>query len=229
MIQELTFQKFFRSMRKSWYWFILVPLLLISLTYLLSNYVIKPLYTSQTQILVSTKSQSNELQTSDNVRSSIQLSDTYSTTLNSSRTLQNVINRYDLNLSSTALAKKVTVSGNVNSLVFTVTVVDKNPKMVETVANGIATVAQKDFPSLFSGTKIIKLESASKAVKTSNLTRYMLAFAFGIGIGIGIGIAIIVALLRAHYDNFIRQKENLEEMGLVFLGDLPVFKGGRSK
>ncbi|MBC2372998.1 capsule biosynthesis protein CapA [Listeria booriae] len=219
MKQGMKTKQILRSFKKSWYWLVIVPAILIMLTFGIEKFWITPNYTTSTQVLVTTVTSKNEVQASDNVRSSIQLSDTYSTTIGSARTMQEVIDKYDLNMTPEELTKKVTVKGNVNSLVFTITVVDSNPEQAEIIANGIASVVQSDFPELFSGTKMINLEKASKSVAVSSLTKYILAAGFGLG------IALVIVLYRASYDNIIRQRESFDDMGLRFLGDIPLIEG----
>ncbi|CAM4089350.1 YveK family protein [Listeria booriae] len=219
MKQGMKTKQILRSFKKSWYWLVIVPAILIMLTFGIEKFWITPNYTTSTQVLVTTVTSKNEVQASDNVRSSIQLSDTYSTTIGSARTMQEVIDKYDLNMTPEELTKKVTVKGNVNSLVFTITVVDSNPEQAEIIANGIASVVQSDFPELFSGTKMINLEKASKPVAVSSLTKYILAAGFGLG------IALVIVLYRASYDNIIRQRESFDDMGLRFLGDIPLIEG----
>ncbi|EUJ43237.1 capsule biosynthesis protein CapA [Listeria booriae] len=219
MKQGMRTKQLIRSLKKSWYWLIIVPAILVMLTFGIEKLWITPDYTTSTQVLVTTATSKNEAQASDNVRSSIQLSDTYSTTIASTRTMKEVIDKYHLDVTPEELADKVTVKGNVNSLVFTITVVDENPKQAEIIANGVATVAQTDFPDLFSGTKIINLEKAGEPVAISNITKYILASGFGIG------IALIIVLYQASYDNIIRHRVNFDDLGLRFLGDIPLVEG----
>lgn len=219
MKEGIKTKQMLRSFKKSWYWLVIVPVILVILTFIIGKFWITPTYTTSTQVLVTTVTPKNETQASDSVRSSIQLSDTYSTTIGSARTMKEVIDKYDLDMTPAELTKKVTVKGNVNSLVFTITVVDSNPKQAELIANGIASVVQSDFPELFSGTKMINLEKASTPVTVSGITKYILAAGFGLG------IALVIVLYLASYDNIIRQRESFDDIGLRFLGDIPLIEG----
>ncbi|MBC1458784.1 YveK family protein [Listeria newyorkensis] len=219
MKEAMKTKQILRSFKKSWYWLIIVPAILVMLTFGIEKFWITPNYTTSTQVLVTTVTPKNETQASDSVRSSIQLSDTYSTTIGSARTMQEVIDKYNLDMTPAELASKVTVKGNINSLVFTITVVDSNPEQAELIANGIASVVQSDFPDLFSGTKMINLEKASEPVTVSSMTKYILAAGFGLG------IALVIVLYRASYDTIIRQRESFDDLGLRFLGDIPLIEG----
>ncbi|KGL37372.1 capsule biosynthesis protein CapA [Listeria newyorkensis] len=219
MKEAMKTKQILRSFKKSWYWLIIVPAILVMLTFGIEKFWITPNYTTSTQVLVTTVTPKNETQASDSVRSSIQLSDTYSTTIGSARTMQEVIDKYKLDMTPAELASKVTVKGNINSLVFTITVVDSSPEQAELIANGIASVVQSDFPDLFSGTKMINLEKASEPVTVSSMTKYILAAGFGLG------IALVIVLYRASYDNIIRQRESFDDIGLRFLGDIPLIEG----
>ncbi|WP_430535624.1 Wzz/FepE/Etk N-terminal domain-containing protein [Listeria rocourtiae] len=220
MKEAMKTKQILRSFKKSWYWLIIVPAILVMLTFGIEKFWITPNYTTSTQVLVTTVTPKNETQASDSVRSSIQLSDTYSTTIGSARTMQEVIDKYNLDMTPAELANKVTVKGNINSLVFTITVIDSNPEQAQLIANGIASVVQSDFPDLFSGTKMINLEKASEPVTVSSITKYILAAGFGLG------IALVIVLYRASYDTIIRQRESFDDMGLRFLGDIPLIEGG---
>ncbi|MBA3925825.1 YveK family protein [Listeria rustica] len=219
MKEGMKTKQILRSFKKSWYWLVIVPAILIMLTFGIEKFWLTPNYTTSTQVLVTTVTPKNETQASDSVRSSIQLSDTYSTTIGSARTMQEVIDKYDLAMTPEELTSKVTVKGNINSLVFTITVVDSSPEQAELIANGIASVVQSDFPDLFSGTKMINLEKASEPVTVSSITKYILAAGFGLG------IALVIVLYRASYDNIIRQRESFDDIGLRFLGDIPLIEG----
>ncbi|WAO20459.1 YveK family protein [Paenilisteria newyorkensis] len=219
MKEAMKTKQILRSFKKSWYWLIIVPAILVMLTFGIEKFWITPNYTTSTQVLVTTVTPKNETQASDSVRSSIQLIDTYSTTIGSARTMQEVIDKYKLDMTPAELASKVTVKGNINSLVFTITVVDSSPEQAELIANGIASVVQSDFPDLFSGTKMINLEKASEPVTVSSMTKYILAAGFGLG------IALVIVLYRASYDNIIRQRESFDDIGLRFLGDIPLIEG----
>ncbi|EMG26694.1 capsular polysaccharide biosynthesis protein [Listeria fleischmannii 1991] len=219
MTQAQNMNQFLRSIKKMWYWFIIIPLVLVALTFLITHFVMKPTYTTSTQLLVTPPSTENASQTSDNVRSSIQLADTYSTTITSARTLQEVIKQNKLDISAAELANKLTIKSNTNSLVYTVNVRDSDPEMAQKIADGVGEATKKDFPKLFNGTKVVVLEKADTAYVVTNLMKYILS------IGLGFGLAMVIILIQMSYDNVIRQKENLMNMDITFLGDIPYIEG----
>ncbi len=219
MMHVKSINQFFDSLKKLWFWFIIIPLVLVTLTFLTTHFLVKPTYSTSTQLLATPANTENASQTSDNVRSSIQLADTYSTTIASSRTLQEVIKMNNWDMSTAELADKITIKSNTNSLVYTISVTDGNPKVAQKIANGIAEVAQKDFPKLFNGTNIIILEKADTAQTVTNVTKYILAA------GLGLGLAVVIVLLQISYDSVIRHKEALTDLEITFLGDIPYIEG----
>ncbi|MBC1475130.1 capsule biosynthesis protein CapA [Listeria grandensis] len=220
MRQVITINSFLRGLKKMWSLLIIIPVVLILVT-AVSTLWAKPIYTSSTQVLVTTTTQKDEMQSFEGVRTSIQLSNTFSTTLASARTMQGVIDKYKLDITPSELAKKVTVASGENSLVYTITVTDRDPSKIKQLTNGIAEVSQKDFTKLFSSTKMVVLEKASTPVEASNLIKYILAGMFGIV------LAFVLIILQASYDNTIRQKVAIDELGITFLGDMPFIKGGK--
>ncbi|MBC2326407.1 YveK family protein [Listeria booriae] len=219
MKQVITINSFLRSLRKLWSLLIVIPLLLIVVTLAVSTLWLKPIYTSSTQVLVTTATKGDEMPSFEEIKTSIQLGNTFSTTLGSARTMQGVIDKYKLNKTAAELAKQVKVTSSENSLVYKITVTDSNPRKIEKLTNGIVEVSQKDFAKLFKSTKMVILEKASVPAKVSNLIKYILAGLFGIV------LAFVIVILQASYDNTIRHKTAIDELKLTFLGDMPFIKG----
>ncbi|MBC2034927.1 YveK family protein [Listeria booriae] len=219
MKQVITINSFLRSLRKLWSLLIVIPILLIVVTLAVSALWLKPIYTSSTQVLVTTATKGDEMPSFEEIRTSIQLGNTFSTTLGSARTMQGVIDKYKLNKNATELAKQVKVTSSENSLVYKITVTDSDPGKIEQLTNGIAEVSQKDFAKLFKSTKMVILEKASAPAEVSNLIKYILAGLFGIV------LAFVIVILQASYDNTIRHKTAIDELELTFLGDMPFIKG----
>ncbi|MBC2005596.1 capsule biosynthesis protein CapA, partial [Listeria booriae] len=81
MKQVITINSFLRSLRKLWSLLIVIPILLIVVTLAVSTLWLKPIYTSSTQVLVTTATKGDEMPSFEEIRTSIQLGYTFSTTL----------------------------------------------------------------------------------------------------------------------------------------------------
>lgn len=216
-MQQALGEQFMRQLKRKWWVLCLFPFLLLTGTWVVTTYFLSPIYSSTTQVLVTTPvGEDNAVQGYDNIRSSIQLSETFSTTMSSSRTIQQAVEKMDVPMGTAAeVGEQVTIKGSTNSLVFTIRVTDKDPEQAQGLANMLANVIQDDFPTLFSGTEIIVLEPANEATTVGRLVQYILAVSFGVG------IALVFILIKANYDTFVRKREALEKIGIRYLGDIP--------
>ncbi|MBC1435170.1 hypothetical protein HB848_07430 [Listeria rocourtiae] len=206
-------------------WLIALPLIAMVIAFSISKYYLVPEYTSSAQVFITTNVESDsEKKTtvySEQLRTNMQMANTFNTILKSSRMFGTV--RSELNLAETneALAKKISIKSDKDSLVFTVSAEDTSPKRAQKIVNTITKTYQKDLPKLISNNKVIILEPASLPLETSSpnvLINTMIAFILGI-----MGSMILVSLIYL-FRNVIEGEDDLEELSLKFVGDIPLIK-----
>ncbi|MBC1228027.1 YveK family protein [Listeria booriae] len=206
-------------------WVIALPLIAMVIAFGISKYYLVPQYTSSAQIFITTNVESDsEKETtvySEQLRTNMQMANTFNTILKSSRMMETV--RSELNLAETneALAKKISIQSDKDSLVFTVSVEDASPKRAQKIVNTITKTYQKDLPKLISNNKVIILEPASLPLESSSpnvIINTMIAFVLGI-----IGSVLLVSLIYL-FRNVIEGEDDLEELSLKFIGDIPLIK-----
>ncbi|MBC1512309.1 YveK family protein [Listeria booriae] len=206
-------------------WLIALPLIAMVIAFGISKYYLVPQYTSSAQIFITTNVDSgSEKETtvySEQLRTNMQMANTFNTILKSSRMMETV--RSELNLAETndALAKKISIQSDKDSLVFTVSVEDASPKRAQKIVNTITKTYQKDLPKLISNNKVIILEPASLPLESSSpnvIINTMIAFVLGI-----IGSVLLVSLIYL-FRNVIEGEDDLEELSLKFIGDIPLIK-----
>ncbi|EUJ44669.1 YveK family protein [Listeria rocourtiae] len=117
--------------------------------------------------------------------------------------------------------KKISIQSDKDSLVFTVSVEDANPKRAQEIVNKITETYQKDLPKLVSNNKVIILEPANLPLEPTSpniIINTMIAFVLGI-----IGNILLVSLIYL-FRNVIEGESDLEELSLKFIGDIPLIK-----
>lgn len=215
----------FKIIKNNLIWLIALPLAAMTIAFGISKYYIVPQYTSSAQIFITTNIESNsEKETtiySEQLKTNMQMANTFNTILKSSRTLETVRSELNLSESNEALAEKISIQSDKDSLVFTVSVEDASPKRAQKIVNKITETYQKDLPKLVSNNKIIILEPANLPLEPTSpniIINTMIAFVLGI-----IGNILLVSLIYL-FRNVIEGESDLEELSLKFVGDIPLIK-----
>ncbi|MBC2118134.1 YveK family protein [Listeria booriae] len=206
-------------------WVIALPLIAMVIAFGISKYYLVPQYTSSAQIFITINVESgSEKETtvySEQLRTNMQMANTFNTILKSSRILETVRSEMKLPESNDQLANKINIKSDKDSLVFTVSVEDASPERAREIVNKITQTYQKDLPKLVSNNKIIILEPANLPLEPTSpniVINTMIAFVLGI-----IGSILLVSLIYL-FRNVIEGEADLEEMSLKFVGDIPLIK-----
>ena len=120
-----------------------ITIVAVLLSGVLSYFVLTPIYSASTQILVNQSKSEESLYQNYEVQTSLQLINTYSVILKSPRILNEVIGELNLSMSADELNEEITVESESDSQVVNITVEDKSPTMAANIANTTAKVFQK--------------------------------------------------------------------------------------
>ncbi|AMM21987.1 hypothetical protein AX769_19845 [Frondihabitans sp. PAMC 28766] len=206
---------YWRALRKSW--ILIVVLMIVGLA--VSFGVGKALpdsYKATTSVFVTAAQGSNttELQqgaifTQGQVQSYAQLATTPAV-------LRPVINDLGLKTTTTDLAKKVTSTNPLNTVIVQISVSDSSASQAARIANGISaslrTVVSDIAPSSKGGASAVRVSIVTPAqapTSPSSPDRHLLDVA---GLLIGLVIAVIIALARAASDKRIRSEQDIEAL-----------------
>lgn len=186
----------------------------------------KPTYVSKTQLFVSIQNSGSaqELQQGNNFSQARVQS--YVEIVDSPAVLQPAIDALGLDLSSDALAAKVTASTELNTVLIGISVADQSPVQAAAIAQAvatslIATVDSLEKPKIGGamspvGLSVIKPAAAPSAPSAPN-TELNILLGFLGGLAVGLGIAFLKSLL----DNRIRGEADLRAVtGAPLLGGI---------
>src|SRR5699024_5967496 len=118
---------------------------------IVSFFMLTPVYESNTQFIVNQSGQENgeELQIDSNqIRTNVELINTYNVIIKSNAILSEVIDELGLNYSTDTLTDKVQVSSEQDSQVVNVTVKDPDPAMATAIANTTVHIFQNQIPEI---------------------------------------------------------------------------------
>ncbi len=219
MEETISINDIFKTLKKRWKLIMLLTLISALISGTISYFLLTPVYQSSTQILVNQKQSENQLD-STQIRSNIDMINTYSVIIKSPAILEKVIDELQLNQSVDQLSQKITINIQENSQVFSLTVRDSNPAKAVEIANTVSSIFQKEIKDIM---KVDNVSILAKAEIKENPTPVKpnpllnIAIAVVVGLMAGIGLAFLLEYL----DNTIKDEDDIERLlDLPLLGSI---------
>ncbi|MDQ0883003.1 YveK family protein [Peribacillus sp. V2I11] len=219
MEETISIKDIFKTLKKRWKLIMLLTLIAALISGSISYFLLTPVYQSSTQILVNQKQSENQLD-STQIRSNIDMINTYSVIIKSPAILEKVIDELELDQSVDQLSQKITINSQENSQVFSLTVQDRNPAKAVEIANTVSSIFQKEIKDIM---KVDNVSILAKAEIKENPTPVKpnpllnIAIAVVVGLMAGIGLAFLLEYL----DNTIKDEDDIERLlDLPLLGSI---------
>ncbi|PEJ25943.1 capsular biosynthesis protein [Peribacillus butanolivorans] len=219
MEETISIKDIFQTLKKRWKLIMLLTLIAALISGTISYFLLTPVYQSSTQILVNQKQSQNQLD-STQIRSNIDMINTYSVIIKSPAILEKVIDDLELEQSVDQLSQKITINSQENSQVFSLTVQDSNPSKAVGIANAVSGTFQKEIKDIMNVDNVSILAKAEvkenpTPVEPSPLLNIAIAVVVGLMAGIGL------AFLLEYMDNTIRDEKDIETLlDLPLLGSI---------
>ncbi|MCP1154203.1 Wzz/FepE/Etk N-terminal domain-containing protein [Peribacillus frigoritolerans] len=219
MEETISIQDIFKTLKKRWKLIMLLTLIAALISGSISYFLLTPVYQSSTQILVNQKQSENQLD-STQIRSNIDMINTYSVIIKSPAILEKVIDELELDQSVDQLSQKITINSQENSQVFSLTIQDSNPAKAVEIVNTVSSIFQKEIKDIM---KVDNVSILAKAEIKENPTPVKpnpllnIAIAVVVGLMAGIGLAFLLEYL----DNTIKDEDDIERLlDLPLLGSI---------
>ncbi|MBC1290930.1 YveK family protein [Listeria booriae] len=222
-MHALSFKDIWSVAKKNIIWIIAIPVVLLATVFILYSYFIPKQYTSNVQLFVTVNAEGAASQTYESLLMTQGLTDTYAKLIQSPKVLKNVVKETKSVESFEAIQKKTTVNVDEKSLVYSISYKSENPEESAVVVNAIAKYASEELKALVKGTKVTIITSGEYGTMISNVSKYIITFVIGIILSISF---LIIAILL---DTIVTKEEQLVEMGVAILGDVPHIREGRKK
>jgi len=218
MEETISLQELFKTLKKRIGLIALITIIAITVSGVISFWLLTPIYQSSTQILVNqTKQETTSLNTQD-IQTDLQLINTYNVIIKSQVILSKVIEDLDLDMSVAALNAQVTVGNVQNSQVVTIGVSDPDPKVAVEIANTITNVFQEEIKEMMNVDNVKIIAPAQMSENPSPVKpdpKLNMAIAAVIGLMLGVGVAFLLEYL----DTTIKTEQDIEELlGLPIIG-----------
>ncbi|MFD2639159.1 YveK family protein [Piscibacillus salipiscarius] len=219
MEETISLQEIFQVLKKRLKLIALITIGAALISLIMTQLFITPQYEASTQFIVNQKDSGQEAQYDVNdIRSNVEMINTYNVIIKSPRILDQVIEEQSLNLSASQLSNKISVNNANNSQVVSVTVTDSNPTRAETIANTTYEVFESTLPDLMNVDNVSVLSEASVGSNPSPVSpnlKLNVAIALVLGVMVGVGLAFLLEYL----DNTIKTEQDIEDtLGLPIMG-----------
>lgn len=212
MEESISLSELFQVLKKRLGMIIALSLVAAVISGIFTVFVVTPEYAVSTQFLVSQRDteQTNTIQSTD-IRTNLELINTYNVIIKSSRILESVIDELNLPMSASTLSNMISVTNENQSQVVTVRVTDTDPLRAERIANTTVAVFQEEILELMNVDNVNVLNLAEAGANpqpvSPNLT-LNIAIAFVLGLMVAVGISFLLEFL----DTTVKSEEDIENI-----------------
>jgi capsular exopolysaccharide synthesis family protein len=219
----LELREYFRVLRSSW---VLISIIVICALGATSLYTIlkAPEYVATTKVFVSAESASSVTDLTQGNTFTQQVVQSYTDIVTTPIVLHSVVNDLSLGITEAALAKKISASAAVNTVVIQISVTDKSADTSAAIANSVASsltrVVSKLSPSTSSGTAPVKVTIVQKAQPPLAPSSPNVPLNIALGLVVGLILGVAAAVIRSLSDTRIRDTHDISAVT-----DAPVLGG----
>ncbi len=224
MEETISLKEIFEVLKKRLALILLITLLATATSGVVSYFFLTPIYETSTQILVNQKADSENGFDYNQIKTNVDLINTYSVIIKSPTILDDVKEELSLDMTTSALNNKISVSNAQNSQVVSLSVTDPDPAVAVDIANTTASVFEKEISNIMNVDNVSILSKAEFEGTPSPVNPnpvLNMAIAFVVGLMIGVGLAFLLEYL----DNTIKSEEDIEKvLGVPVLGTIAVIE-----
>ncbi|WP_042348369.1 YveK family protein [Bacillus massiliigorillae] len=226
MEETISLKDVFLIIRKRWKLIIISMLVTGSISGGISYYVLKPVYQASTQMLVNQKNSDNQIDVTQ-LRSNVDLINTYSVIIKSPIILEKVKENLNLQQSIDELNHSISINSQDNSQVFSLTVESQNAEQAVDIANSISDTFQQEISQIMNVDNVSILaraeyEETPIPIKPNPYLNIAVALVVGGMIGVG------WAFLKESMDKTIKNTQDIEAiLALPVLGTIQNFKNSK--
>lgn len=148
MEETISLQELFKTIKKRLGLIALITLIAITVSGVISFWLLTPIYQSSTQLLVNQEKLEPSSFNAQDIQTNLQLINTYNVIIKSPAILSKVIEELNLDTTTGALEGQITVSSVQNSQVIKIVVNNPDPKLAVEIANTTASIFQKEIVPL---------------------------------------------------------------------------------
>jgi capsular polysaccharide biosynthesis protein len=218
MEETISLRELFYTLRKRIWLIISIAVVATLASGIISFYVLTPIYSSSTQLLVNQEKSDQPMYNVGEIQTNLQLINTYNVIIKSPAILDLVAKDLDMDVTSEELNEKITVGSEKDSQVLSISVQDADPQMATDIANTTAKVFQNEIVKIMNVDNVSILAQAKTKENPSPIKpRPLLNIAIALVVGLMAGVGL--TFLLEYLDNTIKNEMDVEKvLGLPVLG-----------
>jgi len=212
MEETISLRELFETLKKRLSLILVITLLAAAVSGAISYFVLKPVYKSSSQILVSQSAASSLASIAGvSLDTDAKYIETYNVILKSPYILDQVIKELKMDTTPEQLNGSVSVTQEGASQVVTISVTNNDPAEAVRIANEIAKVFQREIAQLMRIDNITILSEAELAENPAPVApnpQLNIAIAIVVGLMAGVGLAFLLE----YFDNTIKSEQDIEKL-----------------
>lgn len=223
MEETISLKELMQTLRKRLALIIIITITAALVSGIVSYYYLTPTYQASTLLLIN---QSKDGDTTLNeIQTDLQLINTYSVVITSSKNLDPVIKKLDLNMTASQLKGKITVQNDKSAQTLIISVQDTNANLAAKIANKVAEVFAEEKIMNIDNVKILDRADVPTSPINPN-PKLNVAIALVVGLMASVGLAFLLEYL----DNTIKTEQDIENiLGIPVLGVIAVMGEEKQK
>ncbi|MFS1511171.1 YveK family protein [Chengkuizengella sp. SCS-71B] len=215
MEQDMNVKEFLQLILRKMWMIIIITVIVTVTTGLVNYYVLTPTYKSSSQILVTPEI--SELQPFDlnDIRSSIELINTYSVIIKSPLILEQVSENLEGKYSAQYISSLIQVYTENQSQVFTIEVTSEDREMASQITNTVAQVFKTKIVELMQVNNVTILSEAkvpNSPVKPNPILNIAISFV------VAVVFSLVLIFLLEFFDNSVKTERHVDDLELSVLG-----------
>ncbi|GAA0469235.1 YveK family protein [Alkalibacillus silvisoli] len=224
MEDTISLQEIWQILMKRIKMIIAITILAIITSFVLTSFFMTPQYEANTQFIVNQSNNQAEQQiTQGDIRTNVELINTYNVIIQSPAILSEVIDELGLTLTASQLANRIDVNNADNSQVVNVAVTGPDHDQAVNIANTTVDVFMTNVPEYMNVDNVSVLSEAIYQADPSPVspnTTLNMAIAMVLGLMVGVGLAFLLEYL----DTTIKTEEDIEKaLDLPVMGIISTF------
>lgn len=225
MDKEINLNELYKLMKKSFLKIFLFTIIVATIVFSVSNYVLIPKYQASTSMIII----NSDIQKDQDVSKEInelkynkELVNTYSEIIKTRGIANIVIDNLELNISYEDFKEMVSVTQKNNTEIFEINVIDTIPERAADIANETSDVFKEVIIDIM---KIDNVQILDKAIVPSRAISPKVIRNTLLGAIIGFMISVFIIIIKETFDTRVKSPEDISEnFDIPVLGVIPEFK-----
>lgn len=219
MEETIELKELFIILKKRLWLMILLGVIGLSAAGAYSHYMIVPMYSTSTDLIVNNTAEGALINQGD-INTSINLINTYSHIIRTRRILDEVAENLNLQISAGALRNMVWVGNPGNTQILTIGASSTDPLLAQQIANETASVFQNNIGDILNVQSVTILTPAPLNTSPTNSNGQI---NMAIGLVVGVMLAVGIAFVLEYLDTKVKTEADIEKViGTPILGSIPI-------